>query len=311
MHPYIISVGSSKKSIVASVVADVAIAAVKFVGGALTGSAVMVAEGIHSLLDGGSASLVLLGEHLSARPATRRHPFGHGKEVYFWTTVVAMLAFVVGGGFAVLEGVLALREREHRHLWINIVVLAAAFVFNAGSLWIAVRELKRYQRRKGYRGNLLRVIQQSHNPPIFVAVIADSAALVGLLIAFAGVSLSALTRSPVADAVASIADGAVMMLTGVLLGAEARGLVIGEGARSVLLRDARRIVAADEHVAAVDDVRSLQLGPDDVLLVLHARFAPGVRAAELPRVANALEARLRAQHPSIKHLVFDFGQASG
>ena len=309
MHAYIISVGSSKKSIVASVVADLLIALVKFIGGALTGSAVMVAEGIHSLLDGGSASLVLLGEQLSARPATRRHPFGHGKEVYFWTTVVAMLAFIIGGGFAVLEGVLALREREHRRMWINFVVLGAAFVFNAVSLWIAVRELKRYQKRKGYRGGILRVIQQSHNPPIFVAVIADSAALVGLIIAFAGVTVSALTGSPIADAVASMADGAVMMLTGVLLGAEARGLVIGEGARTVLLRDARRIIDADEHVAAVDDVRSLQLGPDDVLLVLSARFARDLRAVDLPAVAQALEARLRAQHPSIKHVVFDFGES--
>jgi cation diffusion facilitator family transporter len=297
---------SSKKSIVAAVIADVAIAGVKFLGGALTGSAVMVAEGIHSLLDGGSASLVLLGEHLSARPATRRHPFGHGKEVYFWTTVVAMLAFVIGGGFAVLEGAMALREREHRHLWINFVVLGAAFVFNAVSLWIAVRELERYQKAKGYEGGIISVIRQSHNPPIFVAVIADSAALVGILIAFAGVALSAIFHSPVADAVASIADGVVMMIVGVLLGAEARGLVIGEGARTVLIEDARRIAAADEHVASVDEVRSLQLGPDDVLLVLHARFADGVRARDLPRVARALEARLRDEHPSIKHVVFDF-----
>jgi cation diffusion facilitator family transporter len=300
-------VGSSKKSIVASVAADLLIAVVKFIGGALTGSAVMVAEGIHSVLDGGSASLVLLGEHLSGRPPTHRHPFGHGKEVYFWTTVVAMLAFVIGGGFAVLEGALAMREREHRRMWINFVVLGAAFVFNAVSLWIAVRELERYRKRKGYRGGIVRVIRQSHNPPIFVAVVADSAALVGLVIAFAGVTVSALTGSPLADAVASIADGAVMMVTGVLLGAEARGLVIGEGARDVLLRDARRLVAADEHVAAVEEVRSLQLGPDDVLLVLHARFCDDLRATELPAVAQALEARLRAQHPSIKHVVFDFG----
>jgi len=121
---------SGKTPIVAAVLADGLIAAVKFLGGALTGSSVMIAEGIHSILDGGSASLVL---------------------VYFWTTVVAMLAFFIGGGFAVLEGVLALRDHEHRRVWINFVVLAAAAAFNGVSLWIAIRELKRYQRDKSYR----------------------------------------------------------------------------------------------------------------------------------------------------------------
>jgi cation diffusion facilitator family transporter len=299
-------VASSKKSIVAAVAADLLIAAVKFIGGALTGSAVMVAEGIHSILDGGSASLVLLGQWLGARPASDRHPFGRGKEVYFWTTVVAMLAFVVGGGFAVLEGAMALGERDHRRIWINFVVLGAAFIFNAVSLWIAMRELKRYQREKRYEGGVFAVVRQSHDPAMFVAVLSDMAALVGLVIAALGVTLSALTGSPVADAIASIADGALLMAVGVVLGAEAHGLVVGEGARTALLRDARRIIAADEHIADVGRLRSLQLGPEDVLLVLHARFADGVGARDLARISRALEAKLRDEHPSIQHVVFDF-----
>ena len=299
-------VASSRKSIVAAVVADLLIAGVKFVGGALTGSAVMVAEGIHSVLDGGSASLVLLGQRLGRRPASERHPFGRGKEVYFWTTVVAMLAFVIGGGFAVLEGVLALREHQHRRVWINFVVLGAAFVFNGVSLFVATRELKRYQRDKRYPGGLFAVVRQSHDPPIFIAVVSDLAALVGLVIAAAGVSLSAALSSPVADALASIADGALLMAVGVVLGVEAHGLVVGEGARTSLLDDARRIIGADEHIRALERLRSLQLGPDHVLLVLGARFADGVDAAELPRISRALEARLRAEHPSIRQVVFDF-----
>ena len=297
---------SSKKSIVAAISADALIAAVKFAGGALTGSAVMIAEGIHSLLDGGSASLVLLGQRLSGRPPSDRHPFGRGKEVYFWTTVVAMLAFVIGGGFAVLEGVMALHEGEQRHVWVNFVVLGAAFVFESVSLWIAVRELKRYQRDKRYEGSLFAVVRQSHNPPMFVTVLSDTAALGGLCIAFAGVGLSALTGSHVPDAVASIADGALLMGVGVVLGIEAHGLVVGEGARTALLHDARRIVAADEHIAAVARLRSLQLGPDEVLLVLHADFRDDVPAGQLGRISRALEERLRRAHPSIKHVVFDF-----
>ena len=186
----------------------------------------MVAEGIHSLLDGSNASLVLLVQRLGRRPPSDRHPFGHGKEVYFWTTVVAMLACVLGGGFAVLEGVMALREREHQRVWIDFVVLGAAFVFAVG----------------------------------------------------------------------------------VVLGIEAYGLVVGEGARTSLLADARRIVDADEHIRAVEGLRSRQLGPDSVLLVLHARFADDLEAAELPRISRALEVRLRREHPSIRRVVFDFDQ---
>ncbi len=266
----------------------------------------MVAEGIHSILDGGSASLVLLGQRLGRRPANDRHPFGHGKEVYFWTSVVAMLAFVIGGGFAVLEGALALREHDHRRVWINFVVLGAAFVFNAVSLLIALRELKRYQRDKRYEGGIFAVVRQSHNPAMFVAVLSDLAAVVGLVIAALGVGLSALMSSPVADAVASIVDGVLLMGVGVVLGAEVRGLVAGEGARTSLMRDAERIIAADEHIRDVDQLRSLQLGPEHVLLVLHARFADGVGAAQLPRISRALERKLQARHPSIRQVVFDF-----
>jgi cation diffusion facilitator family transporter len=297
---------SSKKSIVAAVIADALIAGVKFLGGALTGSSVMVAEGIHSILDGGSASLVLLGERLGARPASDRHPFGQGKEVYFWTTVVAMLVFFLGGGFAVIEGVLALREKEHQRIWINFVVLGAAFIFNAVSLWIAIGELKRYQKDKRYEGGMFAVMRQSHNPPMFVAVLSDLAALVGLIIAAVGVTLSALLKAPVVDAVASIADGALMMLVGFALIAEARSLIIGEGARTSLLRDARRIITGDEHIASIEELRSLQLGPENVLLVLHARFADGIDAHQLSRVGRDLESRLRHEHPAIKHVVFDF-----
>jgi len=200
---------------------------------------------------------------------------------------------------------MALREREHQRIWINFVVLGAAFIFNAVSLRIAIRELKRYQRDKRHEGGIFAVMRQSHNPPMFVAVLSDLAALVGLIIAAVGVTLSALFKAPVIDAIASIADGALMMLVGLALIAEARGLVVGEGARTSLLRDARRIIADDEHIASIGKLRSLQLGPEDVLLVLHARFTDGVDAHQLSRVSRELESRLRHEHPTIKHVVFD------
>jgi divalent metal cation (Fe/Co/Zn/Cd) transporter len=191
-------------------------------------------------------------------------------------------------------------------MWVNLVVLTAAFAFNGVSLLIALREMRRYQRAKKYQGGIFAVVRQSHNPAMWVTVLADLAAVAGILVAAVGVALSALLDSSVPDAAASIVDGALMMAVGVLLGAEARGLVTGEGARASLLDDARRILAEDEHLVAVTKLRSLQLGPEDVLLVVTARFADDVRARDLPRIRSSIEARLQRAHPSIREIVFAF-----
>src|SRR5262249_6087845 len=144
--------------------------------------------------------------------------------------------FFVGAAFAVLEGVMALRRQSApARPWINFVVLAAAFVFNAGSLYVAVRELKRYQRDKGYRGGIFSVVKQSHNPPIFVAVLEDLAALVGVVVAALAIALSYAFKIPAIDALASIVDGALLAAVAVILASEARSLIVGEAARSALL----------------------------------------------------------------------------
>jgi cation diffusion facilitator family transporter len=297
---------SSKKAIVAAIIADVGIAGVKFLGGALTASAVMTAEGIHSLVDAGNASLMLLGQRRAARPPDDEHPFGYGREVYFWTSVVAMLMFFLGGGFAVLEGVMALSERESSRWWMNYIVLGVAFVFDGVSLVIAVRELRRYKREKGYRGHLLSVVRKSHNPPIFITVLQDSAALAGVVIAAVAVGLTHALKAPLIDAIAAMLDGALLMAMGGILLWEAHGLIVGEAARAPLVEDAERIIRADDHIASLKELHSMQLGPSTVLLVLHARLTDGTDPAELARVSRDLESRLREEHPSIQRVLFDF-----
>lgn len=291
---------------VAAVAADGAIAIVKFLGGAFTGSAVMMAEGAHSIVDGANTSLMLLGQKRAARPPTELHPFGYGNEVYFWSAVVAMVAFVVGGGFAVVEGVLGWHESARGPLWPNLVILGAAGLFNGASLWIALRELERYKRDKGYRGGIFATVEQSHNPPVFLSVLLDLAAMIGIGVALIGVVVTHLTGSSIPDAIAAIVDGLVMMATAVVLAIESRSLIIGEGARHALIDDARRAVERHHAVSAVDDLRTLQLGPENVIMVLRARFREELRGGELARIGRELEASLKRRHPSIKHVVFDF-----
>ena len=299
-------VASSRKAIVAAVAADLAIAALKLVGGAITGSSVMVAEGIHSIVDGANASLILLGQRRARRPPTSRHPFGHGMEVYFWTVIVAMVTFVLGGGFAVVEGLLSWRSRGGGRVGLDFAILGGAFVFNAVSLAIATRELKRYQRESGYRGSLVAVIRQSHDPAIFIAVVEDVASLAGLVVAALGLLCAWLLRAPAADAIASIVDGVLLMAMAGLLGWETRSLIVGESAGQPLVDDVRRVIRAEEGLGTIDKLDSLQLGPDAVLLMLHARPDADLGAGELGEAARRLERRLRARHPSIRHVVFDF-----
>lgn len=297
---------SAKKSVIAAVIADLAIAVVKFLGGALTGSAVMVAEGVHSVVDGANASLLLLGQKRAARPPNEQHPFGYAREVYFWTIIVAMVAFVLGGGFAAVQGVMALKTHEHGGVWPNYLILGVAFAFDGTSLTIALREFGKYRREKRYEGGFLSVVRQSHNPPIFVTVLEDMAALTGVVIAAVGITLSHFLHQPAFDAAAAILDGALLMAMAVLLGWEAHGLIVGEAARGALVADARRIIEATDGVGRIERLRTLQLGPEAVLLVLGARWRDGIPVGELGRVSRDLEARLQKAHPSIRHVVFDF-----
>ncbi|HEX3902329.1 MAG TPA: cation diffusion facilitator family transporter [Polyangia bacterium] len=297
---------SSKRALVGAMAANLAIAVTKFFVGAITNSTVMIAEGIHSLVDTGDSALMLLGERRSRRPADEAHPFGYGMELYFWSFVVAMVVFGGGGGLSIYEGIRALfHPRVVTNLWLNYLVIGIAAVFEGTSLAIGVREFSAYRREKRFQGSMLSVVRASKNPAIFVTVLEDSAALVGLAIAAGGLTISHYLFLPAADAVASILIGLVLVVEASLLGFECRGLIIGEAARPLVIAEIRRVLAQHPEIDRVDELRTLQLGADSVMLVLGISSEPAMTAGEVQRARAKLAADLRQRIPTIKYVVYD------
>jgi cation diffusion facilitator family transporter len=303
---------SSKRALVGAVTANLAVAVVKFIVGALTNSTVMIAEGIHSLVDSGNSGLMMFGLWRSRRPADDAHPFGYGMELYFWSFVVAMVIFGGGGGLSIYEGVRALAHPHPvTHLWANYVVIGAAALFEGASLAVGLREFAAYRRERRFVGSTLKVIRASKDPAIFITVLEDTAALAGLLVAAVGLTLSHFLRTPAFDAVASMVIGLILMTEAALLGFECRGLIIGETARPLVVATIRRVVGGYEELGVLEDLRTLQLGPDSILLALRMRLPPNLAAADLADVVRRLERDLRGEHASIKHVVFYVSPVAG
>jgi cation diffusion facilitator family transporter len=295
---------SSKRALFSAMAANIAIAVTKFIIGGLSHSTVMIAEAIHSLVDTGNSSLMLVGRARSRRGPDSAHPFGHGMELYFWSFLVAMVIFGGGACLSIYRGVIALL---HPHalagLWPSYAVIGAAAVFEGGSLLIGWREFAAYRREKHFEGSMLAVMRESKNPAIFVTVLEDLAALAGLGVAAVGLTVSHLFHAPRFDAAASIVIGVILMLEAALLGVETRGLITGEAARPILLDRIREIVGRHAGIGDVSEIRTLQLGPDAVLLLLGVR--PRTAATtELQVASEKLTSDLRAISPTIKHVAF-------
>lgn len=296
---------SSKRALLGALAANLAIAVTKFVVGAITHSTVMIAEGIHSLVDTGNSGLMLLGRSRSRRGPDDAHPFGHGMELYFWSFLVAMVIFGGGGCLSIYEGVRALlHPRAVAELWPNYLVISAAAIFETASLLIGLREFAAYRREMRFAGSMLDVMRESKNPAIFVTVLEDVAALVGLAIAATGLTLSHTLAAPAIDAAASILIGVVLMLEAVLLGVECRGLITGESVRPLLLAEIRRVVSLCEGGISVRALQTLQLGPDTVLLLVSVSLPATMTAGDLESRAQRLTVELRRARPEIKHVAF-------
>jgi cation diffusion facilitator family transporter len=307
-------VASSRKSLLAAAAANVGVAITKFVVGGLTGSTVMLAEGVHSLVDTGNSGLMLLGTRLSRRPADDSHPFGYGMELYFWSLVVAMVVFGGGGGLSAYQGVRALMEpRAISHLWPNYVVIVAAAVFESSSLVVGIRQLRLHEREHQFRGSLFQVMQTSKNPAIFLAVLEDTAALIGLGVAALGLTLARLLAVPEIDGIATIVIGLVLFIEALILGRECRSLIVGETARKPLVARIRGIVEGHQLLGARGKLRTLQLGAETILVFLRLQPPATMTAAELARQVAALEAEVARAVPSVRHvyIALEPGEASG
>jgi cation diffusion facilitator family transporter len=292
----------SRVAVIAAIVGNVAIAAVKFVAAALTGSSAMLSEAIHSVVDTGNGSLLLLGIRKSARPADKSHPFGYGKELYFWTLVVAISIFGIGGGMSILEGVIHLRRpAELTNPLVSYVVLGVAALFELGSWSVAVRQFGRVKGRRG----MVRAIREGKDPSLFTVIFEDTAALLGLFIAFLGIYFGHEYGSRYADGIASVAIGCMLAGVALWLAAESKGLLVGEAAEPEMVESILMLVEEDDAVLHAGTALTMHLGPREVLLNLEVEFVEGLPAEEIHTAIHRMERRIRGRHPEVKRIYIE------
>ncbi|AFL90269.1 cation diffusion facilitator family transporter [Terriglobus roseus DSM 18391] len=295
---------SSRKSIYAAIAANVAIAAAKTVGFVFTGSSSMLSEAIHSAVDCGNGALLLVGLNQSAKPADETHPFGYGKELYFWSLIVAVLVFVLGGGVSLWEGF------EHaRHpvppsspVW-NYAILGFAFLFEGYALIVSVREFKQSHQGTG----LIAAIHASKDPSAFTVIFEDAAATLGLVAAFIGVWLSNSFGWHRADGIASMVIGALLVTVAILLIAECKALIVGEGADRDTLRAIRAIAKADPDVTSVGLPLTMYFGPHNALLTMNVQFRDGLEGDAMYTVVCRIESIIQQRYPDIKQIYLEAG----
>lgn len=277
-----------------ALVANLGIAVAKFVAATISGSSSMLTEGVHSLVDSGNQVLLLYGQSRTRKPPDRAHPFGYGRELYFWAFVVAMLIFAVGAGVSIYEGVAHYTDPEPlRDPTISYVVLAVAFLLEGGSWTIAVREFNVRRRGAGW----WRSVVGSKDPGHFVVLFEDSAALVGLVIAALGIWASHHFENPRIDGLASILIGLVLAGVALLLAREAKGLIIGESADPELIRRIRATLQSHPGIASVNHVRTIHTAPDAIFVAVSADFEDRLSMGEGERLIEHLEAELKELSP--------------
>jgi cation diffusion facilitator family transporter len=292
----------SRTVIFAALIGNLLIAVTKFVAASLTGSSAMLSEGVHSLVDTGNQGLLLVGLKRGGRPADPHHPLGYGKEVYFWSFVVAILIFAVGAGVSIYEGI---RHIMHPSpigdVRINYVVLGLAFLFEGVAWTIAYREFNRARGRLG----LWRAVRESKDPSTFVVLFEDSAAMAGIVVAFLGVWLGHATGQAWLDGAASIVIGLILGLTAWFLAIETRDLLIGEAARPETVASIRRLAAGTWEVDRVNEVLTLHMGPEYILVNLSVDFADGLTSEQVETAAAGLTAAIRDGHPLVKKVFIE------
>jgi len=284
------------KTLIAGLIGNVLVAASKFVAAAITHSAAMMSEAIHSLVDTGNELLLLYGAWRAGRPPDERHPFGYGREVYFWIFIVSLMIFTVGAGLSILQGWHQVREpRELEGPLVSYAVLAFAAVFEGWSWWVAFKE---FRARKGKR-TYLEAAQQTKDPEHLIVFFENSAALIGIAIAAAGTAAAHAFDDPRLDGWDSIAIGVLLALAAAFLSRENKQPLIGEGASPRLIDSVGRIVREEKCVAKFNGLLSIQLAPREVVLALSMDFDDRLRAPELQEVIRHLDERIRERHPEV------------
>ncbi|MGW4832865.1 cation diffusion facilitator family transporter [Amycolatopsis japonica] len=290
------SAGGGTKAIIAALVANAGIAAAKFTGFLITGSSSMLAESVHSLADTSNQGLLLLGQKTSQRKATRAHPFGFGRDRYFYSFIVALMLFSLGSVFALYEGIHKISHPEDlTSPLVAVGILVVAIGLESYSFYTAIQESKKIKGDVGWWA----FIRQAKTPELPVVLLEDAGALLGLVFALAGVGLSVVTGDPVWDGIGTVTIGLLLGIIAIILIIEMKSLLIGEGASETDLDVIVDELAAGK-VERVIHIRTLYIGPDEMLVAAKLALVPGLETAEIAQAIDDAEARVRAKVPTAK-----------
>ena len=293
---------SSKTVIFAALAGNAAIAVTKFVAAGFTGSAAMLSEAIHSVVDTGNQLLLLHGLRRAARPPDARHPFGYGLQLYFYTFVVAVLIFGLGAVISILHGIEKIRHPEPvQNAWVNYLVLGVAVLFEGG-VWLVA--LKSFNQERAGRG-WLSAVRSSKDPTVFTVLFEDTAALLGLIAALLGVFLSDRLHMPVLDGVASVVVGVILSLTAFFLAYESQSLLTGEAASHETRIGINRIARAEPGVVGLNQALTMHFGPNDVLVALSLDFDDALAAGEVERTVTRIERAIKQAHPDVTRVFIE------
>ena len=291
--------GSSKKVIFAALAGNGLIAATKFIAAVVTGSSAMFSEGIHSLVDTGNQVLLLHGLRKARKPASERFPFGHGKEIYFWSFAVAILIFAVGSGVSLYEGIIhTIHPNPVVNAQMNYIVLGLALLFEGIAWSLALTEFTKVKGKWGY----IEAVQRGKDPTMFVVLFEDSAAMLGIAVAFLGVLLTDLTGILIFDGIASIIIGLILGGTAVWLAYETKGLLIGESANKMVIDGIRGIILKYDGIDNINEVLTMHMGPDFVLVNISIDFRDDIPAGVLENIIAGMDTQIKESFPTVKRV---------
>ncbi len=290
------ALGDSKKIVYAAAAGNLFIVVTKFAAAAVTGSSAMFSEGVHSVVDTGNQLLLLYGLKRAAGRPDKQHPLGYGREIYFWSFVVAVLLFVFGAGVSIFQGVIHIRQPEPmEHVTANYVVLAISALIEGTTWFYAYKKFNR-----GRSGSIWRAVRRSKDPPAFLVLFEDSAALAGILIAFLGIFLAEQLDMPVLDGAASIVIGLVLAATATWLSRETKSLLIGEKADEEVTASIVRLAESLDGIEAVNGVLAVHLAPHQIVIAVSLEFSDRLQTPEIEQKVIELERRIRRKHPEIR-----------
>lgn len=288
--------GSSKTVIYAALGGNLLISLIKFAAASFTGSAAMLSEAIHSLVDTGNQVLLLYGLKRAAKPASPSHPFGYGLQLYFWTFVVAIMIFGLGAGVSIYHG---LEKIRHPHpvenVGVNYIVLSLSMIFEGYVWWVALKAFKEVKGDMGW----IKAIRFSKDPTLFTVLFEDTAALLGLFVALVGIFLSQSLGMPILDGVASLVIGLILAGTAIFLAIECQSLLTGEGVSAEVRKSLHRIASNQDGVVRPNEILTMHFGPNDVLVALSLDFDNALSAAGVEDAVSNIEREIKLAHPEV------------